>query len=45
MHVVAGMVDMKKDCVRPGCPDDHRSQCSPVATRIEMTSANGTFLT
>ena len=24
-----------KDCGKPGCPNDHRSQCSPVATRIE----------
>jgi hypothetical protein len=29
------MVDMKKDCGKPGCPNDHRSQRSPVATRIE----------
>jgi hypothetical protein len=27
--------DMKKDCGEPGCPNDHRSRFSPVATRIE----------
>ncbi|MEH2567843.1 SAM domain-containing protein [Bradyrhizobium sp. AZCC 2289] len=27
--------DSKKDCGKPGCPNDHRSQSSPVATRIE----------
>ena len=25
--------DTKKDCGKPGCPNDHRSQCSPVGTR------------
>jgi hypothetical protein len=35
VHVVAGMVDMKKDCGKPGCPNDHRCPRSPVATRIE----------
>jgi len=25
----------EEDCGKPGCPNDHPSQCSPVATRIE----------
>src|SRR5260370_40837333 len=28
--------DWKKDCGEPGYPNDNRSQCSPVATRIEL---------
>jgi hypothetical protein len=27
--------DWKKHCGKPSCPNDYRSQCSPVATRIE----------
>src|ERR1700737_746421 len=40
--------DTKKHCGEPGCPNDHRSQCSPVATRWSnetATSVIGTFET
>ena len=32
--------DMKKDCGELGCPNEHRSQCSPVATRIDATKSS-----
>jgi len=28
--------DWKKDCGKPGCLNEHRSQCSPVATSERM---------
>ena len=28
--------DTEKDCGEPGCPNDDRSQCSPVATRSTL---------
>jgi hypothetical protein len=35
------MVDMKKDCGKPGCPNDHCSQCSPVVARKAGTLSSG----
>src|SRR5258707_9876045 len=37
--------DTKKDCEKPGCPNDHRSQVLAGGDDDRMTSANGTFRT
>src|SRR5882757_9061651 len=35
--------DTKKDCGKPGCPNDHRSQVLARGDEDRMTSANGRF--
>src|ERR1700682_1526269 len=37
--------DTKKDCGKPGCPNDHRSQVLARGDEDRMASANGTFET